>query len=145
MLRGKPGPARARDLGLLLLRLGFGGSILVIYGIPKIGAWLGYLHTGHWVFVDFNRRVGLPFPVLVAVLQTLNESVATLLVACGLFTRCAAVALVVGFTAATISSLVAGEAAWLMAAYFAVAFGSIALTGPGTFALDRLRLRPLSP
>jgi uncharacterized membrane protein YphA (DoxX/SURF4 family) len=111
--------------------------MLLIFGWPKLrGAW-AFVHTGQWAFVDFNRRVGLPFPVFSAVVQTLNESVATVLVAGGLFSRVAAAALGFGFAVATACSLHAGEDASLLAAYFSLIFTTLCLTGPGEFALDQ--------
>jgi uncharacterized membrane protein YphA (DoxX/SURF4 family) len=89
--------------------------------------------------VDFNRKVVLPFPVLVACLQTLNESVGALPVALGFFTRYATAAPVVGFAVATACSLKIGETSWLMARYFCLLFVTLLLTGPGKLAVDYLR------
>ena len=94
------------------------------------------MHTGRWAFVDFNRKVGLPAPVFVACLQTLNESLGAFLVACGLFTRYAAASLFLGFAVAAYCSLKVGEEAWLTAAYFALMFETIMLSGPGKFSVD---------
>ena len=126
---------RGSDAGLLLLRVGAGLSLCLIFGLSKWKDALHYMHTGQWSFIDFNRKVGLPAPVFVAYLETLNESLAAFLVACGLFTRYAAACVFIGF-AATYCSLKVGEAAWLTAAYFALMFATIALTGPGTFSID---------
>jgi uncharacterized membrane protein YphA (DoxX/SURF4 family) len=132
---------RPLDTGLLVLRVGAGLSLLVLFGIPKLGDAFAYLHTHQWQFVDFNRHVGLPAPVLVAFIQTVNESLGALLVAIGWWQRWAAGLLFIGFTAATACSLKAHEQAWLMAAYFALMFGALALTGPGAFSLDAWRER----
>lgn len=134
------GPASPRrnalDAGLLVLRLGAGLSLCTLFGLHKLKDAAAYLHTGHWQFVDFNRKVGLPAPVLVAYAQSLNESLGALLVACGFLSRYAAGLLFLGFTGAACCSLRAREEAWLMAAYFALMFGAIALTGPGRFSVD---------
>jgi len=127
------------DLGLVALRVGVGLSLFVLFGIPKAADAIAYLHTGQWQFVDFNRHIGLPFPVFVAVVQTLNETLAAILVAAGWWTRYAAGALFIGFVAATSCSLVAKEPAWLLAAYLALTFGALVLTGPGKYSLDGLR------
>ena len=58
------------DTGLLVLRVGAGRSLLVLFGIHKLGDAVAYFHTHHWQFVNFNRRVGLPAPVIVAFIQT---------------------------------------------------------------------------
>ena len=130
---------RGVDAGLLVLRLGVGLSIVLIFGLQKLQAGWGYFHTGQWQFVDFNRKIGLPAPVLVAYLQTLNESFGALFLACGLWARYAAATLTIGFAAATVCSLKAGEQAWLTAAYFCVIFLSLLLTGPGRFSMDAWR------
>lgn len=123
--------------GLLILRLGMGLSLFFVFGIPKVHDAWAYAHTGQWRFVDFNRKVGLPLPVVAAVLQTLNESVGALCLAAGFLGRVAALTLAAGFGVATFCSLKAGEAAWLTAAYFTLIFTTLLLT-PGNFSLDYL-------
>jgi putative oxidoreductase len=125
------------DGGLLLLRLGAGLTMLLFFGIPKLRAAATFMHTGQWTFVDFNRKVGLPAPVLVAYLETLNESVAALLLAIGFLARPAAGCLALGFAGATICSIKFGEE-WLMAAYFWLMFSTVLLTGPGKFSIDQV-------
>jgi uncharacterized membrane protein YphA (DoxX/SURF4 family) len=100
-----------------------------------INGW-AFLHTGQWQFVDFNRKMGLPAPVLVASLQTLNESIGALLLACGYLTRFAAASLAFGFAVATYCNLKAAEAAWMMAGYFCIMFTTLLLAGPGKFSID---------
>lgn len=128
----------ALDAGLLVLRLGVGISLCVLFGLPKLKDAAAYLHTGRWQFVDFNRKVGLPEPVLVAYTQSLNESLGALLVAAGFLSRYAAGLLFLGFTVAAYCSVRAREEAWLMAAYFALVFGTLMLTGPGRFSIDSM-------
>src|SRR4029077_18852228 len=82
--------------GLLILRLGAGVSLGMLFGADKVRAALLYWTTGQWSFIDFNRRMGVPAPVLAAYLQTLNESVGALLVSFGLLTRYAAVCVAAG-------------------------------------------------
>jgi uncharacterized membrane protein YphA (DoxX/SURF4 family) len=132
---------RGVSAGLLLLRLGAGLSLLILFGWPKLQDAWAYAHTGKWAFVDFNRKMGLPFPLAAAVVQTLNESVGAALVACGCWSRLAAGSLALGFVAATAASLKAGEASWLLAAYFALAFTTLLMTGPGALSVDSLRDR----
>ena len=126
------------DAGVLLLRLGAGLSMALLFGIPKLkDAWL-YVHAGHsWPFIDFNRRLGVPMPVLVAYVQSINESIGALLVACGLLTRWAAALLFIGFAAATGYSFKAHESV-LLPGLYCLMFATIALTGPGKLSLDRL-------
>jgi uncharacterized membrane protein YphA (DoxX/SURF4 family) len=126
-----------RDTGLFLLRVGTGLSLCILFGLPKVKAAAGYLGGKPWPFIDFNRKIGLPAPVLVAYFQTLNESLGALLVACGVWTRSASFILFIGFLGATLCSLKEREASWITAAYLMLIFASIALTGPGTISIDR--------
>lgn len=126
------------DAGLLFLRLAAGLSLLLLFGLTKLRDTSAYLHTGQWQFVDFNRKVGLPAPVLVAYLQTLNESIGAFLLAAGVVTRYVAAALAFGFGVAAACSLRMGEQAWLIAAFYCVMFATLLLTGPGKFSIDHL-------
>jgi hypothetical protein len=61
------------DAGLLLLRFGVGLSLAILFGLPKLIAATFCIHAGQpWPFIDFNRKIGLPAPVLVAYYQSLN-------------------------------------------------------------------------
>ncbi|MBZ5538756.1 MAG: DoxX family protein [Acidobacteriia bacterium] len=126
------------DAGLLFLRLAAGLSLLLLFGLTKLRDVSAYLHTGQWQFVDFNRKVGLPVPVLVAYLQTLNESIGALFVAAGFLSRYASAALALGFGVATFCSLKMSESAWLIAAFYCVMFTTLLLTGPGKLSIDYL-------
>jgi uncharacterized membrane protein YphA (DoxX/SURF4 family) len=133
--RGSEVKARAQDLGLLLLRAGSSLSLLLLFAPLKIHDAIAFLHTGAWRFVDFNRKVGLPLPVAVAFLQTVNESLVALLLALGVFGRAPAALLGVSFVAATLASARAHEDVFAPGAY-ALVFLSLALTGPGGVSLD---------
>jgi uncharacterized membrane protein YphA (DoxX/SURF4 family) len=136
--------ANALDAGRLLLRLGGGLTLLLLFGLPKLRAAAAFIKTGQWMFVDFNRKAGLPFPILIALYQTANESVGALLVATGLFSRVGAGSLAIGFGAATYLSIRAGEDAWLIAGLFFLIFASLLLIGPGRFSIDHLIRRTRS-
>ena len=127
------------DAGLLVLRIATGLSLFFLFGLPKVKDASGYLHSGVWPFVDFNRKVGLPLPVVVAFLQTLNESLGALLVVCGFFAQWASLSLTLGFAVATACSLKLGEASWFLAAYYTIIFATLTLTGPGRYSLDGLK------
>ena len=128
--------------GLLLLRAGAGISLALVFGWPKLEAAVRFFASGRpWPFVDFNRALGLPAPVVVACLQTLNESIGALLVAGGLVARPAATCLAVGFAAATACSLRVREPGWITAGLYALGFATLAITGPGAYALDQVRAR----
>jgi uncharacterized membrane protein YphA (DoxX/SURF4 family) len=130
---------RLTSAGLLLLRIGSGLSLAFLFGLPILTAAAAHFHSGQpWPFIDFNRKLGLPAPVLVACYQSLNESLIALLVACGFYTRVAASSLAFGFAAAALCSLRVGEPSWLAAASYCLMFATILLTGPGQFSIDHL-------
>jgi putative oxidoreductase len=125
------------DAGLLVLRLWAGVSLLVFFGIPKLGDAAHFTFAGGpWSFIAFNQKIGLPAPVLVAYLETLNESLGALLLALGLIARPAAAIVAFGFAVATACSLMAREEAWLIAAFYCIAAATVALAGPGRFSID---------
>jgi uncharacterized membrane protein YphA (DoxX/SURF4 family) len=128
------------DAGLLMLRVAAGLSLFILFGLTKLKDAAAFTHAGHpWPFVDFNRRVGLPVPVIVACYQTLNESLGALLVACGFLTGFAAASVGLGFAAATYFSTKSGEGgASMIAAFYCLIFSTLALTGAGKFSIDEL-------
>jgi uncharacterized membrane protein YphA (DoxX/SURF4 family) len=128
------------DTGLLLLRVAAGLSLFILFGLTKLKDAAVFFHAGHsWSFVDFNRRVGLPIPVIVACYQTLNESLGALLVACGFLTGFAATSVGLGFAAATYFSTKSGEGgASMIAAFYCLIFVVLAITGAGKFSIDEL-------
>jgi uncharacterized membrane protein YphA (DoxX/SURF4 family) len=131
-----------QDAGVAVLRVGAGLSLFILFGLPKVKDAVAFtLAHRPWPFVDFNRRIGLPFPLFVAWLQTLNESVCALAVACGALTRWAAGCLAVGFAVAAVCSLKMQEQAWLTAACLSLIFTTLAMTGAGRFSIDHMRPR----
>ncbi|HZS46084.1 MAG TPA: DoxX family protein [Blastocatellia bacterium] len=132
------------NAGLLVLRIAAGLSLFALFGLNKLKSGADYFFVSHqWSFVDFNRNIGLPLPVLSAVVQTLNESVCALLVAIGFFTRISALLLAIGFTVAVCSSLKAHEDI-LIPGLYASMFVALALTGPGKFSIDSIIRRKRS-
>jgi uncharacterized membrane protein YphA (DoxX/SURF4 family) len=132
------GSERRLDAGLLLLRIGAGLSLLLLFGLQKLKAGALFAFAGQpWEFVDFNRRIGLPAPVLIAYCQSLNESVCALFVAVGFLTRLSATLVAIGFAAATVCSLKANENL-LFPGFYCLMFATVALTGAGKFAIDHV-------
>ena len=125
------GPTVLRtSLGLLLLRLGFGGLMIVRHGWPKLAKFS-------------EKKAVFPDPLgvgseLSLTLALVGEIVAPLLIVLGLGTRLASVP--AAFTMAVAAFLVhAGDplAKREMALIYFVAFVVIALMGPGRYSLDR--------
>lgn len=136
------------SIGLLVLRLGMGGYMLT-HGWPK----LQMVINGN--FDSFGDPIGLG-STMSLLLITFAEFFCALLVVLGLFTRFAAIPLVIGMGVAAFFAhssdpwtmgegarlFQAGEAdAWSSkepALMYLSAFLTLAFTGPGLFSLDRL-------
>lgn len=121
------------DLGLLLLRLWFGGAMLIAHGIGK---WSRFDQDP----IEFADPIGLG-PAVSLFLAAFAESVCAALLVLGLATRLAALPLI-------ITMLVAGMVAnWfheLALSYF-FAYSVLLLLGPGRWSLDYLLRRRLLP
>src|SRR5215204_6482472 len=123
-----------RDLGLLLLRLG-AGVTLMAHGYPK-------LFGGPESFAQALAQMGIPEPQVAAVLAGLAEFGGGLGLALGLGTRPA------GLLAAANMAVAARKAHWPQGFYgqggyeFPVLLGvvgaALTLTGPGAISIDRL-------
>ena len=126
------------DIGLLVLRIGSGLSLFLVFAILKLKDSEAYFVNGQpWPFVQFMRGINFPAPVLSSVVQTLNESICGLLIACGLMTRISGALLAFGFLVAFFCSMKAkGDV--IVPGYFVVMFATLALTGPGRFSIDHL-------
>ena len=131
------------DLGLLVLRLGFGLMMLVGHGIPKWQNYAAILEKG---FLDpFGMGVGNALTAAVV-----NETVFAALVAAGLLTRLACIPLVVTMCVAafiahgshpifpSMEAPVSKEPALV----YLIAFTTILFTGPGRFSIDGLMMQP---
>ena len=133
---------RTVDLGLLLLRLGTGLSLFLLFGLTKAGWVIARLQSAEpwnqWGFAKLIADMGFPAPLLFAIGAVLNETVTPSLVAAGLATRVAAGIGAIGFGGAFYTSLRLGEEP-LRAATYLVAFATIALTGAGRYSIDHVR------
>ena len=125
------------NIGLAVLRIGVGGVFvahglqkLIVFGIPGVAG--------------FMSQLGIPFPTLSALAVTATELLGGLALVAGAFTRIAALPL-------AFSMLVAGLTAHLKGGFFLpsgveyvlvlfLASVALALTGPGAWAVDNLRI-----
>lgn len=122
---------RLDDLGLFVLRAGFGGLMVLGHGWGKVA----HYSTMADKFMD---PLGLGPHVSLA-LAAFAEFFAALLVVLGLFTRPALVVLVIEMgVAAFIQHAGAELAVAEKALLYFTAFASLLLTGPGRFSLDHL-------
>ena len=120
-----------RDLGLLLLRLFFGGALAIAHGWPK----LQQLLSGDYGFPD---PLGLGSGLSLG-LAVFGELICGVLVAVGLYARVAAVP--AAFTMAIAAFVTHGADPFAkkeLALCYLVAFLVVAVAGPGRYSLKRL-------
>lgn len=130
------------DLGLLILRVGFGLMMAVGHGWAKLQNYSSILEKG---FLDF-AGLGMANSLNAAIFA---ELVCALLVAVGLLTRLAAIPLVI--TMGVAAFMVHGSDPLFMtgsggskepALLFFIPFLAILFTGPGRFSIDGLMMQP---
>lgn len=120
-----------RDVGLLIARVGFGGTLILRHGITKIPVLLA-------APVQFFDPLGLgPAPSLV--LAIFAEVFCALAVLLGVFSRAACIPLIVNFTVITVvlHGMKVPEDRGELALLYLVAFLVLFMTGPGRFSLDQ--------
>lgn len=131
-------PATGTDVGLLVLRLGFAALMLSLHGWPRIQrVYAHFVHDQPWGFVSVVAGIGLPYPLVFALLSSFAESVASFCVGLGLFTRLAALLLVGNMSVALYSEASKGDPFELPALYLLIAV-TLVVTGGGRFGLTRL-------
>lgn len=127
---------RLRCIGLLLLRVGLGLSLLVAHGWGKLSGgmdkWekIGGAGIG-WTGIDFGH-------VYFGAFASVSESIFALMVAIGLRTRSAAACVAATMFMAMMMHLTGGDS-FSKASHaleLCVAFSAIALIGPGRLSLD---------
>jgi putative oxidoreductase len=124
-----------RDLGLLILRIGFGLAFVFYHGLPKLmGGPEGWERTGS-AMENIGITFGYPAWGLAA---ALSESAGGLLFAAGLFFRPVCVAMLAVMVMATIEQF--GRAAPMPehALKNAFVFAGMFLVGPGRYTVARL-------
>ncbi|MCB0584094.1 MAG: DoxX family protein [Phaeodactylibacter sp.] len=120
---------KQNDLALLLLRLTFGGAMIYNHGWGKLMRLL----SGEPIkFFDF---MGLG-PELSLGLATFAEVGCSLLLILGLFTRWAAIPLIITMMVAISTNLGEGFGQIEKALLFLMAYVALQLTGPGWYSLD---------
>ncbi|MCT7660000.1 DoxX family protein [Mycobacterium deserti] len=134
-----PGRVQAADVGLLLLRVVFGG-LLAAAGLQKLFGWFGGqgLAATGTVFEQIGYSPGVFFAAVAGILETAGG----LLLLFGLFTPLAAsivVGVMINAASATFSGGLFGPSGYQMALLYATAGAVIACTGAGVLALDHGR------
>ncbi|MEV6064791.1 DoxX family protein [Nocardia asteroides] len=134
--------ALASDIGLLILRVGF-GVLMTVHGAQKLFGWFG--GSGWQATVDGFDAMGYNPGVLFGTLAGLTEFAGGLAVLLGLFTPLAAAAVLgtmvnaINVTWANGLQGSGGAPGYEMALLFAIAVAALAFTGPGRFSLDHGR------
>ena len=127
------------DLGLLVLRLGYGGLLIWFHGWARfLRAYNYFVHDAPWTFVNVVQNLGFPAPGIFATASVLSESVGALLLMAGFFSRTAATILVINFSVATISEAAKGDP-WELPGLYLLGAVALLLTGPGRFSVDGTR------
>jgi putative oxidoreductase len=119
------------SLGLLLMRVGFAGTVAVHHGLPKL---LGFSNK----MVSFPDPLGIGSTLSLALLVS-AEFLCAILVVVGIFTRFAVLPLVVAMAVAFFmvhahDPFAKKELAFL----FLLGFSSILAAGPGRYSVDAL-------
>lgn len=126
------------DLGLLIIRLGFGLGFFWFHGFPKLrgGAerWSGTGGAMESFGIEFGHE-------LWGLAAAIAEAVGGLLIAAGLFFRPAALAILVVMVVATTNHIVTGRGSPGHAFKNAWLFAGLFLIGPGRYSLDHLIAR----
>lgn len=124
----------ARDLGLLVLRAGSGGIMLIAHGWSKLMRFSDLSDS-------FSDPLGLgPLPSLV--LTIFAEAICSALLVLGLFTRAAALPLLITMLVAAF--VVHGDSPFgkkELALMFALSYAAVFALGPGRFSIDARRAR----
>ncbi len=123
---------QSRDLALLLLRIGFGGYMLIFHGWGKLMGW-SKLSGG------FPDPLGVSSPVSLG-LTIFAEVLMAALLMIGLYTRLSA--LILTFTMGVAFFMVhggqlAGEGNGELAAIYGIAYLALIFTGGGKFSVDQ--------
>jgi uncharacterized membrane protein YphA (DoxX/SURF4 family) len=124
------------DWGLLLLRVGLASLLIGLHGGPRLMRALRYFLLGEpWTFVGLVETLGLPFPLMFALLSTAADSFAAFLVGLGFLTRWAAAMIAINMTVAVYFEALGGDSPELPGLYLLGA-AVLAVAGPGAYSVD---------
>ncbi len=129
---------RLEPLGLLAMRAGFGLLLALHHGWSKmVGAYGRLFLDQEWGFVHGVEQMGFPVPLFFALCSALAEFAGGLFLALGLFTRYAAVLVIINMSVAVTRHLLTNMRYELATLYLIVAV-FLLIRGPGKLSLDSL-------
>ena len=121
---------------VLLLRVSAGSLIFYVHGWHKLEGWIAYLQHGTpWKLAEEVAEMHFPAPVASALAATVVQSVCSLFLIAGLFTRINAALLTGVLGVAILQNLLAGRDPQLAVLYTLIVF-TLAFVGGGRFSLD---------
>ena len=127
---------KGKDIALLLLRVVPGTMLIVFHGWGKLTSGIAYfLHGQEWGFLKGVTNLGFPVPLFFACCAVLTETVGSVFLALGLFTRYAALFLAINMTVAIYRHLTSDFRFELAAMYCVIALAFVFLN-PGDFSID---------
>lgn len=125
-----------KDIGLLVIRLVFGITMIAFHGLPKL---MGGPEL--WTAIGGSmQNLGINFlPTAFGFSAGLIETLGSLLLILGLWTRPAAVLLALTMVVATINHLANGDGLSVAshAIEFAGVYAAFAIMGPGKWSVDK--------
>ena len=136
-------PKWAHHVGVLILRVATGGSLIAWHCAPKaMAGWAHIWDKTPWPFPDELANMGFPMALPLALSLVVITLLGSIFIILGLLTRPMAFVLAV-FSIVTALLYHSYPTTAPMAVLYAGSFLAIALCGPGLFACDRA-LRALS-
>ena len=124
------------DLGLLLIRIGFGFTMVAYHGLPKLMGgqekWTAIGKSMHNLGIDF-------LPTVFGFSAGLAETLGSILLILGLWTRPASIVLALTMCVAIANHLAAGDgfSGASHAIEFLAVYIAFAIMGPGKLSVDR--------
>jgi putative oxidoreductase len=122
------------DLGYLFLRVGAGGTMFWLHGLPKLMSFSERMDS-------FADPFGIS-PAISLVLIIIAEVLCSLLLVLGLWTRLASIPLIIGMS--VIIFMVNGDASFKdneLAIIYLIIFITLFFTGSGRYSIDRITFR----
>jgi putative oxidoreductase len=127
---------KVEEWGLVILRVSAGLTIFYVHGWHKLGGWMAYLQHGTpWKLAEEVAGMHFPAPLVSAVAATMVQSICSLFIVVGLFTRINA-ALLVGVLGVAILQNLLSDRDPLLAILYTVIVFTLLLAGGGRFSLD---------